>query len=99
MQQNLDFKHGAGQKGWRVGGSLEKKQKDCCEKAVSVGKDYILCNVYIEKEAITEHCLKVKSIWKKEWKIQECINWANKNLTTIFDVTDKYTFLHLARDM
>jgi hypothetical protein len=44
MQQNLDFKYGAGQKKWRVGGYL-KKQKDCCEKAVSVGKGYILCNV------------------------------------------------------
>jgi hypothetical protein len=45
MQHNLDFKYGAGQKRWRVGGSLGKKQKDCCEKAVSVGKSYILCNV------------------------------------------------------
>jgi hypothetical protein len=33
---------------------------------------------YIERGVITEHCLKVKSIWKKEWKIQECINWAKK---------------------
>jgi hypothetical protein len=44
MQQNLDFKYGAGEKKWRVGGYL-KKQKNCCEKAVSVGKGYILYNV------------------------------------------------------
>jgi hypothetical protein len=47
---------------------------------------------YIEREVITEHCLKVKSIWKKRCKIQDCINWEKNNLTTIFDATEKYTF-------
>jgi hypothetical protein len=44
---------------------------------------------YIEREVITEHCLKVKSMWKKGWKIQDCINWAKNNLTTIFEVCAK----------
>jgi len=29
---------------------------------------------------------------KRGWKIQDCINWAKNNLTTIFVVTEKYTF-------
>ena len=65
------------------------------EKRLAIRKAVILADSkgkYIEREVITEHCLKVKSIWKKRCKIQDCINWAKNNLTTIFDATEKYTF-------
>ena len=65
------------------------------EKRLAIRKAVILADSkgkYIEREVITEHCPKVKSIWKKGWKIQDCINWAKNNLTTIFDATEKYTF-------
>jgi hypothetical protein len=64
------------------------------EKRLAIRKAVILADSkgkYIEREVITEHCLKVKSMWKKGWKIQDCINWAKNNLTTIFDdATEKY---------
>jgi hypothetical protein len=44
MQQNLDFKYGAGQKKM-AGRRLLEKNRIISEKAVSVGKSYILCNV------------------------------------------------------
>ena len=65
------------------------------EKRLAIRKAVILADSkgkYIEREVITGHCLKVKSIWKKGWKIQDYINWAKNNLTTVFDATEKYTF-------
>jgi hypothetical protein len=44
------------------------------EKRLAIRKAVILADSkgkYIEREVITEHCLKVKSIWKKGWKIQD----------------------------
>jgi hypothetical protein len=48
------------------------------EKRIAIRKAVILADSkgkYIEREVITEHCLKFKFIWKKGWKIQDCINW------------------------
>ena len=47
---------------------------------------------YIEREIITEHCLNIKFIWKKGWKVQQCIDWAEKHLTETLDSSEAYIF-------